>query len=314
MTDNNRIRCGSLQFYPRVRARKRIPSVNWKPFKKEGVGPMGFLGYKVGMVSVFAKDNTPDSLTKGKRINVPGTIIECPKMKIYSVRFYKDKNVAKDIVVSNDKLLKKKVKLGKESKTLGEEEKFEDVRVVLYSEVAKSGVGKKKPDLVEVGLSGSYEDKMNWIKESVSKEISVKDIFGSGLVDIRAVTKGYGSQGPVKRFGISFKVSKAEKGQRRPGSLAPWHPARVTFRAPQMGQTGNHNRVVYNGLILDVNTVKEKDINLKQGFKHYGNIKDDYIIIQGSVQGPRKSPLFITAPLKPSKKQLKRSYEVIELR
>ena len=113
MTDNNGIRSGSLQFYPRVRAKKVLSSVNWKPVSKEGVGLMGFVGYKVGMISVWAKDNTENSLTKNKSIAIPATIVECPMMKIYSVRFYNGGKVMKDVVVSNDKDLKKGVKVSK---------------------------------------------------------------------------------------------------------------------------------------------------------------------------------------------------------
>ena len=113
MTDNNGIHSGSLQFYPRVRAKKVVPSVNWAPVKNDGVGFMGFVGYKVGMISVWAKDDTVDSLTKGKRIAMPATVLECPAMKIYSVRFYKDGKVVKDVVVANGKELKKSVKVSK---------------------------------------------------------------------------------------------------------------------------------------------------------------------------------------------------------
>jgi large subunit ribosomal protein L3 len=314
MTDNNGIRSGSLQFYPRVRAKKVIPSVHWRHIKKDGQGVQGFIGYKVGMTSVFVKDNTEDSLTKGKRITIPATILECPKMKIFSVRFYKNNKVKKDVVISNEKLLKKQVKLGKTLKTLGDETDFEDVRVVAYSLVSTTGIGKKKPDLIELALSGSNDEKMTWIKENSSKEISIHDVFPSGIVDIRAVTKGYGTQGPVKRFGISLKAKKSEKGQRRPGSLAPWHPARVTFRAPQAGQTGFHNRVTYNNFIVQVGDIKENNINPKSGFPRYGNIKNDFIILAGSLPGPKKRGLVLTAPMKPGKKQLKRNYEVIELR
>ena len=164
MTDNNRIRKGSLQFYPRVRAKKVIPSVNWKPLKGESVGLLGFIGYKAGMVSVWAKDDTEDSLTKGKRIAVPATVLECPPMRIYSIRFYKDGKVAKEVVVSNEKELKKKVKISKNvKKELGEIGEFEDVRVILYSQVKMTGIGKKKPDMIEFGLSGNNEEKLNFI-------------------------------------------------------------------------------------------------------------------------------------------------------
>lgn len=325
MTDNNGIHSGSLQFYPRVRAKKVVPSVNWKPLEtpldskhqtgQGGVGLMGFVGYKVGMTSVWAKDSGVDSMTKGKKVVVPATLIECPTMKIYSVRFYKDGKVAKDVVVSNDKILKKSVRLGEKLSEFKEVEDFDDVRVVMFSGVGKTGIGKKKVDLIEVGVSGSKDEKLVFIKGNLGKEISVNDVFiGGGLVDVRGVTKGYGTCGPVKRFGIALKDHKSEKGQRRPGSLAPWHPARVTFRAPQAGQTGYHNRICYNSLILEIGKIDEKDVNKKGGFKNYGNIKNDYLILRGSVPGPAKRGIVVTQALRPTRYQAKKKYEVLELR
>ena len=325
MTDNNGIRSGSLQFYPRVRAKKVIPSVNWKPVSKEGVGFLGFVGYKVGMISVWAKDNAEHSLTKNKQIAIPSTIVECPPMKIYSVRFYKNGKVMKDVVVSNEKDLKKSVKVSKKLGSLEGVEGYDDVRVILYSGVKKTVVDKNKADMVEIGISGSVEEKFSFIKERVGKEISIGDVFGEGLVDIHAVTKGYGTQGPMKRFGIALKSQKSEKGRRRPGSLAPWHPCRVTFRAPQAGQTGYHNRIVYNNLILEVGSVQstpsavggkinEKDINKKGGFEHYGVVKTDYLILKGSIPGPKKRGLVITPAIRPTKYLAKKKFEVLELR
>lgn len=314
MTDNNRIRSGSLQFYPRVRAKKVLPSVNWKVLKKDGVGLMGFVGYKVGMVSVLVKDDTSDSMTKGKKIVVPATLIECPAMKIYSVRFYKNGEVIKDIIVSNEKGLKKKVKVAKKLPEFKDLEDFDDVRVILSSGVGKTGIGKKKIDVIEVGLSGDKNEKLAFVKEKIGKDILIGDVFFEGLVDVRAVTKGYGTMGPVKRFGITLKDHKSEKGRRRPGSLAPWHPARVTFRAPQAGQTGYHNRVSYNSLILEVGKIGEKDVNKKGGFEHYGVIKNDYLILRGSVPGPRKRGVFITSAMRPTKFLAKKKFEVVEVR
>ena len=314
MTDNNGIRSGSLQFYPRVRAKKVIPSVNWKPVSKEGVGFMGFVGYKVGMISAWVKDDTEHSMTKGKRISVPATVVECPAMKIYSVRFYKNGKVSKDIVVSNDKDLKKSVKVAKKVGEFKNVEDFDDVRVIMYSSVKKTCVDKNKADLIEVGVSGSKEEKLTFIKENIGKEISVSDVFSDELVDVRGVTKGYGTQGPMKRFGIALKSHKSEKGRRRPGSLAPWHPSRVTFRAPQAGQTGYHNRITYNSLILEVGNIKEKDINKKGGFEHYGVVKTDYMILKGSIPGPKKRGLMITTAIRPTKYLTKKKFEVLELR
>ncbi len=314
MTDNNGMRSGSLQFYPRVRAKKVVPSVNWKAVSKDGVGFMGFVGYKVGMTSVWAKDDTENSMTKNKRIAVPATIIECPAMRIYSVRFYKGGKVMKDVVVSNDKVLKKSVKVSKKVGEIKDDIEFDDVRVILFSGVKNTCVDKNKADMAEIGLSGSVDEKLAFVKERIGKDILVGEVFSEGLVDVRAVTKGFGTNGPVKRFGISLKSHKSEKGQRRPGSLAPWHPSRVTFRAPQAGQTGYHSRVCYNSVILEVGKTSEKDINPKGGFGHYGVVKNDYIILKGSVPGPQKRGVMITQPIRPTKFMAKKKFEVLELR
>lgn len=314
MTDNNGIHSGSLQFYPRVRAKKVIPSVNWKPLNKEGVGFMGFLGYKVGMISVWVKDDGVDSMTKGKRIAVPATLIECPVMKIYSVRFYKNGKVSRDVVVSNDKVLKNSVKIGKNIGKIPEDIDFDDVRVIMYSGIAKTGIGKKKADMIEIGVSGDKDAKLVFIKENLGKALSVVDVFSDGLVDVRGVSKGYGTGGPVKRFGVSLKSHKSEKGVRRPGSLAPWHPSRVTFRAPQAGQTGYHNRVCYNSVILESGKLADRDVNKNGGFKNYGVVKNDYLILKGSVPGPAKRGVLLTQALRPTKYVSKQKFEVIELR
>ncbi len=314
MTDNNGIHSGSLQFYPRVRAKKIVPSVNWKPLEKSGTGFMGFVGYKVGMISVWARDDTADSMTKGKRIALPATVLECPSMRIYSVRFYKNGKVSKDVVVSNDKSLKRSVKVSKKIGEIKDDVEFDDVRVVMSSGVDKTGIGKKKLDMIEVGISGDKDAKLAYVKENLGKDISVSDVFSDGLVDVRGVTKGYGTCGPVKRFGIALKDHKSEKGQRRPGSLAPWHPARVTFRAPQAGQTGYFTRISYNSMILEMGKISEKDINRKGGFKNYGKIKTDYLILKGSVHGPAKRGIVITSALRPTDYQSKKKFEVLELR
>ena len=94
-------RKGSWQFWPCKRASKFLPSVNWNAINSQGKGLKGFICYKTGMVSGYVKDNTEHSMTKGKNIIVPITILECPGMKIFSVRFYKNSIVAKEIL-NND--------------------------------------------------------------------------------------------------------------------------------------------------------------------------------------------------------------------
>jgi len=93
-------RKGSLQFWPRKRASRFLPSANWNAISSSK-SLRGFIAYKAGMASVSVKDNTPNSMTKGKNVVIPVTILECPTMKILSVRFYKDNIVAKEFLNEN---------------------------------------------------------------------------------------------------------------------------------------------------------------------------------------------------------------------
>jgi len=313
---DNPPRHGSLQFYPRVRAKKILPRVNWDSIKKKGTGLLGFICYKVGMGSALVKDNTPHSLTKGKKIIVPVTILECPTMKIYSIRFYKNKKLVGEILNKNvDKELKRILKIPKkETKKLEDfKENYDDIRVIVYSQVKKTGI-KKTPDIKEIGLSGSLEEKINFIKNNLDKEISIKSVFSEDLVDVRGVTKGKGFQGTIKRFGTTLRHHKSEKGQRVLGSGGPWNPPRVDFTQPRAGQMGFFTRVNYNNKIVLIDNIKNRDINPGEGFSHFGKIKTDYVLISGSVQGPQKRALLITYPIRPTKDQIKKNYEFLELR
>lgn len=304
-------RKGSLQFWPRKRSHKQLPSVNWKAIKSDSKPLKGFICYKAGMTSLQVKDLTEHSMTKDKRIVIPATILECPPIKILSVRFYKDSKVMTEVIAENlEKDLKKKIKLPKNSKKLEKSipENYDDIKIIVYS-VPKKGKIKKTPDIVEIGLNGSTEEKLNFVKENIGKEISVLNHFEKGeLVDLRGITKGKGLQGPVKRFGITLKSHKSEKGVRRPGSIAPWNPSRVTFRSPMAGQRGFFTRVVYNNKIVDIGKDEKKFNNVK----NYGKINSEYILVKGSVQGAAKRQLVLTKALRETKKQKKKEYELVE--
>ena len=306
-------RKGSLQFWPRKRSKKFLHRVNWDSINSNET-LKGFICHKAGMASALVKDNTPDSLTKGKERIIPITLLECPPMKIFSVRFYKDKKVNKEILINkSDKELKRKLKIPKSyTKTINDikPEEFEDVRILCYS-IAKKTKLKKKPDLIEIGISGSIKEKIEFVKKNQNKELSIIDFFKKNdLVDTRGLTKGKGFSGPVKRFGIKLRAHKSEKGIRKVGSIAPWNPSRITFRAIMAGQLGMFNRVFYNKKIIDLGKAEGKFKNIK----NYGNINSDYMILSGSVQGSSKRQLLITKPLRKTKKQDKKNFELIEIR
>ncbi len=309
-------RKGSLQFWPRKRASKFLPRVNWNAIKADSKGLKGFICYKAGMASAIVKNNTPDSMTKAKRIAIPVTILECPPAKIFSIRFYKNKKVVNEILAENlEKELKKKVKLTKKkSKSIDsiKQKDYDDVKIIIYSITKKTHL-KKKPDVAEIGLIGGLSEKLQFVKDHLGKEINISQIFEKGkLVDFRGLTKGKGFQGPVKRFGIKLKKAKSEKGRRRPGSIGPWHPARVTFRVPMAGQLGMFTRLTTNKKIIDLG--KGSENNSIKNIKNYGNIKTDYLIVEGSVQGSAKRQLIICSSLRKTKKQSKKEYELLEIK
>lgn len=312
-------RAGSLQFWPRKRAARFLPSVNWHALEEGRTGLLGVICYKAGMARILARDLTPDSMTKGKQIIVPVTLLECPPMKIISVRFYKDKGVVTEVLADlSDKLLKRKLKLPKPgrkkaSEMLSELEprlnEFDDIQIIVYS-LARLASKKKTPDFAEIGIAGALSDKFNFAKEKIDKEINFQDVFSQGaLIDARGLTRGYGLQGPLQRFGLHLRQHKSEKGLRRPGTLGPWTPSRVIFRVPMAGQLGFFTRETWNLKVMDSGPAEK--ISLE--FPGYGKIKTNYAIIKGSVQGPPKRQLLLTAPIRPVKKMAKKNYEFIEV-
>jgi len=312
-------RAGSLQFWPRARAPRLIPSVNWKVLEQKHSDKklLGFIGYKVGMARVLVQDLTQDSMTKNKSIILPVSIIEVPPAKILAVRFYKDNNVTTQIISHDlDKELKHKITLPKQwqtTKKLEEQEKnlenYKDITLIIYSIVKKTGK-KKTPDISEIALGGTIKEKFDFAKQHLGKELNLSEFFSKGqLVDFRGVTTGHGFSGPVKRFGIHLRQHKSEKGQRKVGSIGPWHPSRVTFRVAMAGQHGFFTRTHYNHKIIEIGSGEKLGLE----FRHYGKIKTNYLIIKGSVQGPPKRQLLFTMPLRETKLTKKKNYELVKI-
>lgn len=298
-----------MQFWPRKKAKRIYPKVrSWAKIQEAKL--LGFAGYKVGMAHVIAADNSPNSITKGQDISLPVTIIECPPIKIASVRLYKKDvnglNTANEIMGKVDKEFGRKQVVPKkidEKKIEGiKAEDYDEIRLLAYTQPKLTAIGKKKPEIFEIALGGSVEDKLKIAKEFLGKEVKVNDVFAENqLIDVHAITKGKGFQGPVKRFGISLKSHKSEKSRRVPGSLGGWKSqGHVMYRVAHAGQTGYQARTEYNKKILKICEIK--DINTKSGFIRYGMVKNPCLLIKGSVQGAKKRVLRITAPLRANKK------------
>ena len=313
-------RRGSMQFWPRKKAKKQTARIR-NTGKSNDVRPLVFAGYKVGMVHVMATDTRPNSLTKNEKVSVPCTIIECPSLKICAINFYKKHNNALSLSTSFistklDKEIKRSMPLPKKNKQKLEDIQpadYDEIRAIAYTQPKLTGIGKKKPELFEITVGGKNKEKFTFLKENLGKEISIVNVFKPGqVVDARAVTKGKGTQGPVKRMGVKIRRHKSEKTKRGPGTLGPWKgQGHVMYRIAHAGQTGYHQRTEYNKQILSIMDKPEK-INPKSGFQKYGVVKNPYLLVKGSIPGPRKRLIMLTEAIKP-KKLAKEPFKIIQI-
>src|SRR3989344_858593 len=311
MPQKRRPRKGSLQYWPRKRAKRVFARVRTWAQTNE-VKPLGFAGYKVGMTHLIINDNRKASTTKGMDIFCPATIIECPPLKTLSIRFYKNTiNGSKpisDVLAGNlDKHIKRAIITPKKQKKDSEEKKnfpsdFDYIRLLVHTMPDLTGIGKKKPELFEIAICGSKEEQLNYAKDMLGKEISINDVFKEGQqLDIHAISKGKGVQGPVKRFGVSLRHHKSEKGVRRVGSLGGWKAqGHIMWRVAKAGKMGYHTRTEYNKWLLKIN--KSNDVNMKGGFEHYGTIRGPSIMIKGSLIGTQKRLIRMNEPVRPNRK------------
>ena len=171
----------------------------------------------------------------------------------------------------------------------------------------RSGLGKKRPEIFEIEVSGKdASEKLKFCKEKLGKELKVSDVFKEGeYIDVTAVTKGKGFEGQVKRFGVKRQNRKNLKKRRHIGTLGPEGVRRILYTVPMAGQLGFFRRSEYNKRIVKMGE-KGNDVTPKGGFKNYGVVKDNYVLLEGSVPGPRKRLIVLRSPARaPDVKVLK---------
>ncbi|MEW6528939.1 MAG: 50S ribosomal protein L3 [Candidatus Micrarchaeota archaeon] len=284
--DLRRPRKGSRGFRPRKRAETQVPAMFWPTRDENRV--LGFAGYKVGMTTVTYIDQS-ESPTKGQEIVGAGTVLEVPPVYVYGIRGYNHRAIVGEMFATDQAKLRhlniKQIK----KKNEFDENKLDDVRILVFTQPNKTFMGKKHPERFELALGGkSISDKFSLAKNLVGKELRIKDVFKSGeIIDVVAITKGKGLQGAIKRFGVALQRPKATGKRRHVGTLGQWHPSYVLYTAPQAGQTGYHKRTELNKLILKISENID-EINPNGGFPHYGFVRNDFMIIKGSVPGPTK--------------------------
>lgn len=298
-------RRGSLQFWPRKRAKRVFARVRFWANSKEAK-PLGFAGYKVGMAHTTIIDNSKSSTTKGMEIFCPVTIVECPPLKAAAIRFYKNGEngqivVSESLAENLDKELARKLSLPKKKERTAVSD-YDFIRMLVHTQPKLTGIGKKKPEVFEIAIGGRKEDQLKYAQEKLGKEITVDEVFKEGQqLDIHAISKAKGVQGPVKRFGVNLKHHKSEKGVRRVGTLGGWiAQGHTMWRVAKAGKMGYHTRTEYNKWLIKIN--KSNDVSMKGGFEHYGTIRNPSLMIKGSLIGTQKRLIRMNEPVRPNRK------------
>jgi large subunit ribosomal protein L3 len=253
-------------------------------------------------------------------ISVPVTVLEIPPMNVVAVRAYEKFNggmrpAAEAWTENLSPELSRALTVPKkthgsslaEMQALGEE--IADVRVVAHTNpMLVSGVPKKVPELMEIPVSGSsMTDRLAFAQGLLGQQIPISSVFELGdLLDASAVTKGKGTQGPVRRWGIAIAKRKhARTGKlRHVGNLGPWHPAHISWRVPQLGQMGYHQRTEFNKRLMFIGT-DGTEITPEGGFPGYGVVRNHYILIKGSLPGPIKRLVRIRHAIRPGMNNVK---------
>ncbi|MCS7386561.1 MAG: 50S ribosomal protein L3 [archaeon GB-1867-005] len=309
----NAPRRGSLGFRPRVRAASIVARIRSWPEVEEGPRLLAFAGYKVGMTHAVVVEDWPKAPLYGREVIKPVSIVETPPLYVCAVRAYKRtydglKALSEAWVEVPPKPLERVFtvpeKFNVDSALRRIESKLNEVsefRLIVACQPQKAGIRKKKPEVFEVKIGGgSTEEQFEYAKKLLGSEVSIKDVFSEGqYVDVISVTKGKGFQGVIKRFGVKIlpRWHKHRKGHRRIGSIGPAHPG-VMWTIPRAGQLGFHQRTEYNKRILKIGESGD-EITPKGGFMHYGLIRGQYVVLEGSVPGPTKRLIKLRYPIRP---------------
>jgi large subunit ribosomal protein L3e len=132
------------------------------------------------------------------------------------------------------------------------------------------------------------------------------------MIDVLAVTKGHGTTGVIKRFGVTRLPRKTHRGLRKVGCIGAWHPAAVKWTVARAGQSGYHHRTEMNKKIYRLGAgairgtknnatteadIVEKNITPMGGFPHYGVVNHDFLMIKGGIAGTKKRPITLRKSL-----------------
>jgi large subunit ribosomal protein L3 len=259
-------------------------------------------------------------------VEVPATIIDCPPLVVCGIRAYGEtpyglkctheiwsKNLSKDLSrkfpLPSD--AKSEEKLAKLEKDLN---KANRIRLIVHTQPRLADVSSKKPVVTELEVGGgSIPDRLKYARNALGKEIRIRDVFREGnVIDVVAVSKGKGYQGPVKKWNVKVLQKKSRKTVRGVGTLGPISPHSVMYTIPRAGQMGYHHRVEFNKRILKLGD-RGEEITAKGGINRYGVVKGDYLLLQGSVPGEVRRLIKLRQPIRSHQKAPEAAPQILSI-
>merc|ERR1711884_121434 len=323
-------RHGSMGFYPKKRSKRHRGKVKAFP-KDDSSKPChltAFIGYKAGMTHIVREADRPGSKVNKKEIVEAVTIIETPPMMSVGVvgyietprglralktvwaehigeecrrRFYKNWSKSKKKAFTKaskkweDDLGKKEI-----AKELNQIKKYcSVVRLICHTQQKLLRRRQKKAHIMEIQINGgTVAQKVDYARDLFEKEVRCKAVFAKDeMIDC----------------------------------IGAWHPSRIQFTVARAGQKGYHHRVEINKKIYDMRDgfhkkdgkliknnaateydLADKSINPMGGFPHYGEVKQDFIMIKGCCIGPKKRCITLRKSLLVHTKR--KSLEMINLK
>ncbi|HET6809031.1 MAG TPA: 50S ribosomal protein L3 [Nitrososphaera sp.] len=312
-------RRGSIAFRPRARAKSLEARVRtWPQLAAEKSSLLGFAGFKAGGIQILTVDDREKTPNFGKQLLNAATVIATPPIRIIGIRGYKHDLYgqhaifdvyAKDLPKELSRKFDSKIKDDGLSQVESLLDIANDVMAVVAVSPNSIGLAQKVPFVFEVAVSGEEaRSQYDYVKNILGKEIKIADVFQIGQnIDVFGITRGKGIEGPITRFGVKRKQHKSRKSVRAVGTLGPISPAVVMYTVARQGQRGFHQRTEYNKRILIIsNTDKdaENSINPPGGFKHFGLVRGDYIVVRGSIPGVPKRLVKMRQPIRSVSKKV----------
>jgi len=281
--------------------------------QEEGDQPklLAHAGFKAGCVRIASIDDRDKTPNFGKQLVSLGTVVVTPPIVIIGVRGYsKDRYgidsffdvYAKELPKELPRLFTAKSdekSLERAEKSLGRINEIFAIAAILPGQ---AGIDQKKPYVFEIAVKGGdIQKQFTFVKDLLGKEVKVDQVFQKGSdVDIAAITKGKGIEGPITRWGVKKKQHKSRKSVRALGTLGPISPATIMYTVPRAGQRGFHQRTQYNNRIMIMSNTQNSEfkINPSGGFKHFGLVEGDFVVIRGSIPGTYRRLVKLRSPMR----------------